>query len=374
MNEPTPRLIGRNQVSCFRLARHHFLNRRPPDLITICADVCGIQAQLSSAAELALWARNHELTHADIQSALRRKKTLVKTSCMRQTLHWLPAGDFSIYIRALRTSRIAALMRIMSKFGIREEEMHDMNQAIVDLLADGPVPQRELIPQLKVKVGKRVRAWMERVWSPFKAALAEGLICYASDQGGEIAFVRVENWLPKPKRVPEDKAKQILLRGYLRAYGPARVHDFSKWAGIPMKEARQVWDSLLPELKELSVENEKAFILARDHKELRNDLNAPILRLLPAFDPYLLAHAEKNHLLEDSHYHRVFRQAGWISPVILLDGKIVGLWSYTRSRNRLTVDIEPFTSFRKPVRVQIEHEAESLAHFLEATCAIRYGH
>jgi len=199
------------------------------------------------------------------------------------------------------------------------------------------------------------------------------VICYAPDQGGEVAFRRVENWLPRQKRVPEDKAIQILLRGYLRAYGPARVHDFSAWLGIAMKEARRVGDSLLPELKEVPVENEKVFILARDHEELRNDLNAPILRLLPAFDPYLLAHAEKDHRLEDSHYKRVFRQAGWISPVILLDGRIVGLWSYTRSRNSFTVDIEPFTSFRGPVRAKIEHEVESLAHFLEATCAIRYG-
>ena len=70
--------MARTQVCCFRLTRHHFLDRRPSDLIAICADVCGIQAQLSSAAELALWARNQELTHADIQSALWKGKTLVR--------------------------------------------------------------------------------------------------------------------------------------------------------------------------------------------------------------------------------------------------------------------------------------------------------
>src|SRR5437660_12189808 len=87
---------------------------------------------------------------------------------MRQTLHWLPASDFSIYINALRTSRIAALMRIMSKFGITEDEMDDMNQVMVELLADAAVPQGDLIAQLEPKVGKRVRAWMKRSGVPAK--------------------------------------------------------------------------------------------------------------------------------------------------------------------------------------------------------------
>ena len=61
-------------------------------------------------------------------------------------------------------------MRIMSKFGITEDEMDDMNQVMVDLVADAAVPQGDLIAQLEPKVGKRVRAWMEKVWSPCKAA------------------------------------------------------------------------------------------------------------------------------------------------------------------------------------------------------------
>ena len=37
-------------------------------------------------------------------------------------------------------------------------------------------------------------------------------------------------------------------------------------------------------------------------------------------DPYLLAHRDKDHLLSAEHYKRVYRNQGWISPVVLIDG------------------------------------------------------
>src|SRR5262245_46926801 len=86
------------QIAAFRLARHHLVDQNPAGLITISQNVCGIQSQVMAAAQMALWARRRGLNRAEIHSALWENRTLVKTSCMRQTLHLIPAADFSIYI------------------------------------------------------------------------------------------------------------------------------------------------------------------------------------------------------------------------------------------------------------------------------------
>jgi len=109
-----------SQVRAFRLARHHFMDGDLPDLVTLCADVCGIQAQVMAAAQIAFWARMHTVNAAALRSALFERRTLIRTSCMRQTLHILPSTDFSMYINALKTSRLRALRRIMGMFGITE--------------------------------------------------------------------------------------------------------------------------------------------------------------------------------------------------------------------------------------------------------------
>src|SRR5512138_476437 len=118
-----------SQVAAFRLTRHHFLDQQPAEFLTICSDLCGVQAQLMSAARAALWARNHSLKRTDIESALDESRTLVRTSCMRQTLHLLPAADFYIYIAALKRSRVEAVLRVASRFGVTEKDMDRLNEA-----------------------------------------------------------------------------------------------------------------------------------------------------------------------------------------------------------------------------------------------------
>ena len=285
---------------------------------------------------------------------------------MRQTLHLLPAADFSLYISALKRSRLEALRRIFSKFGVTQKEVDKMNEAVVDALGAGPMAQRELTEQIKSMAGQKVRTWMERVWSIFRPAIVEGLICYGPNRGQEVTFVRVDQWLPKQREVSEEEAKQVLLRRYLSAYGPATVRDFSRWTGISMKEARAIWESLCEETVEVSVEDKKASILRKDHEQLTNSaLRESTLCLLPSFDPYMLGHVEKDHLVNPSCYKRVYRNQGWISPVVLLSGRVIGVWSYTRGGGGLSLEVALFDKLSKTVQARIKQEAESLGLFLE---------
>lgn len=367
------RSLRQAQISAFRLKRHHLVDPHPSNLIDLCQNVCGIQAQVMSAAEISLWTRRHDLTRAEIRAALWQRRTLVKTSVMRQTLHLIPARDFSIYINALRPSRMAALWNLMSRFGIKPKEVDALNAAVMEALCDGPLPQRELTEIVKPQLGKNVRAWMAKIWSIFRPAIVEGLICYGPGQGNEVVLVRSDQWLPKQKSIAEATAKKILLRRYLQAYGPATLRDFSRWAGMNIPEAKTIWEGSKEELREVNCADGKKFILGEDYDELCGGAFAPhVLRLLPHFDVYLLGHAEKNHLLAATHYKRVYRNQGWISPVILRDGQIIGTWSYTRRAKNWLLEIEPFEKFSKLVRAQIEEEAASLGKFLETVWEVKF--
>jgi hypothetical protein len=364
------------QVSAFRLARHHLVDQNQTNLITVCQNVCGVQAQLMAAAEMQLWTRRHDLTQRDIHSALWKSRALVKTSLMRQTLHLIPATEFSIYISALKKSRLEALLRVMSRFGITPKEVEALNQALLEALDAGPKTRPELIQQIMPKVAKKLRAYFKLAWNIqlFRAALVKGLICYGPEQNNKPTFIRVDHWLPKQKRVSDQQAKQALLCCYLRAYAPATARDFSKWTGMTMQEVKPVWESMQEELVAISVENKKGWLLREDYDELTNSsLDDQTLRLLPHFDPYLLGHAEKDHLVDAAHYKRVYRNQGWISPVVLLNGRIVGVWSYHRAGTRLCLEIEPFAKFSKSIRRKIEEEAAGLGDFLETSWEIKFN-
>src|SRR5437016_4631095 len=54
------------QIHAFRLRRHHLLDRSAKDLVTICRDVCGVQAQIMCGAAPALGAQpRHHTRHGE---------------------------------------------------------------------------------------------------------------------------------------------------------------------------------------------------------------------------------------------------------------------------------------------------------------------
>ncbi len=374
--------IRSEKIAIFRLRRHHLLDGTAgdQDAVTICRDMCGVQAQIQSAAYLQLWTRNHALTRAEIESALWKSRTLVKTSLMRQTLHLISVDDFQLYIAALKPTRVAAVLRVMARCGIAREEAEALTPLIMDALASGPLGRASIAAALRPKVSKRMRAWMEKVWSHIRLPVLEGLICHGPGENNEVTFIRVDQWLPhlKPKPITATEAQVALLRKYLRAYGPATLTDFSHWAGISMQEVKPLPALLEAELLEIPGEKKSRFLLREDIDVLNNVLNdrqrgTTCIRLLPSFDSYLLAHREKDHLLSAKHYKRVYHNQAWISPVVLIDGEIAGVWSHKLQSKELLVNIEPFGKLSKAERAGIELEAEHLARFFKSDLDLHFA-
>ena len=338
--------------------------------------MCGVQAQIMSAAYLQLWTRNHAITRPEIDSALWKTRTLVKTSLMRQTLHLIPTDEFPLYIAALRPSRFAQAMRIMERCGITRDESEALIPLIMETLSAGPLSRPAIAAAIRPKASKQVRFWMENSWSLVRLPVAEGLICYGRGEGNEIVFIRTDHWLPKLKLklMPTTEAQCALLRKYLRAYGPATLTDFSHWAGIPLRGLKPLPALLESELAEAPGGKKNRLLLREDVAALTGRRSAnPSIRLLPNFDSYLLAHREKDHLLSAQHYKRVYRNQGWISPVVLINGVITGVWSHKVHGKRLLVNVEPFGKLTKTERASIEREAESLALYHDASLELKFA-
>src|SRR5579864_371160 len=352
------------QIAAFRLRQHHLAERRSSDLVAICRDVCGIQAQVMGAARLALWARAARVVRQDIDSLLWDKRLLIKTTAMRQTMHLLPADEYYIYLAAIRHSRMDALMRVMARLSITQKEVDAMNAILLEILGNHPLPQLELARQIKPRLSRKLHTWMKLSWSVFRPAIVAGLVCYGPQRGSQSTLVRVDRWLQPLPQISAEEAQRILLRKFLRAYGPAGIRDFCKWSGIPIGEARPVWASLSDELVEVSIEGAKAFILRENLHQLETSkLARTIVRLLPSFDPYMLAHADKDHLVHPRYYKRVYRNQGWLSPVILVNGRVVGIWSRNHASTKPFLRTELFEKLPKTVLKEIEEEAERLKQF-----------
>ena len=91
-----------------------------------------------------------------------------------------------------------------------------------------------------------------------------------------------------------------------------------------------------------------------------------VVRLVPMFDQYTVgASLHADALLPAPELRaRVYRPQGWLTAVVLVDGRMEGVWRFERRGRRLPVEVEPFRKLSRPLRSAVEAEAERIAAFL----------
>ena len=114
------------------------------------------------------------------------------------------------------------------------------------------------------------------------------------------------------------------------------------------------------------MEGREAFILEEDFEELtgERERDGTTVRLLPGFDTFLLGHKDHDNIVGKENRRRVYRPQGWVSQVVLLDGRAAGVWTHSQRGNELEVRVEPFSRFSPSVERAVRGEAESYGRFL----------
>ena len=142
-----------------------------------------------------------------------------------------------------------------------------------------------------------------------------------------------------------EEATLEVTRRYLTRYGPADREDLARWFGMTSPAQAGRW---LTALGDEAVEVDGKVMLAADAESAAEPDG--VVRLLPAFDQYVVAAPRgDDEVVPAKQRARVYRPQGWLSPVLLVDGRIAGVWSHERAGDRLVVEIEPFARLTRAV-------------------------
>ncbi len=355
------------QVHAYRISRHHLAKRvLKKDLVRAVADIGGAQAQLMSAAELQVAVRVDCKTR-DVQAALWRDKTLAKTWLMRGTLHLVPADDLPLYTAAMPT-RWRNINAWLKWLQLTERELNGLVSRIGDALGEQPMTRAELISIVGRGQPEHVRNVLKSGWGGLlKPVARKGLLCFGPSRGQSVTFVRPQRWLASWREIDPDKALVEVARRYLRAFGPATRDDFVRWWGMWPGVGKAAWAGLADELVQVSVEGTPAQILASDLRRVAEAPATGSALLLPSFDPYLMGHSSRDHLFDATYRWRVSRVAGWISPVVLISGRVVATWSHSITKQVLHVRVDPFLKLPPKALTDVRARAAMLGGALGAT-------
>ena len=162
--------------------------------------------------------------------------------------------------------------------------------------------------------------------------------------------MRPDRWLGRLPRVETEDAEREIVRRFLAAYGPATADDVRRWLGMSVAKLKRMLRALEDELVEVEFSGSPAWLLARDADVLRASPKPKSVRLLPAFDPYVVGFRPRSLLVDAEHEPRIFRPQAWFSPVVLVDGRAAGIWERERRGRRLEVRVEPFSRLSAATR------------------------
>jgi Winged helix DNA-binding domain len=365
-----------DQVRRWRLERQHLANRAPKRrLLNVVGEVCGVHAQVQSSAELQLWARVEGVFPEDIRDALWEKRTLVKSWAQRGTLHLHTAGDWPTYAAALGTHDRWWKGAWLRMIGMSAEELRAALDAIRDSLGARPLTREQLAEKVAGKVGPKSRERMLSGWGEMlKPASFEGSLLAGPPKGRSVTFVRPDRWLKRWKVLDDQEAMRQVLRRFLAAYGPATREEFAAWWGMqPAPAGRMIASIPEGELEEVVVGGTRAWARAEDVGDIARKRVQGRVRLVPGFDHYVVAFRPRDQLVDRRHAAKVFRSAGWISPVVLIDGRAAGVWAHERSGDRIEVTVRPFGRVSTAHKRAVIEEADLLGAFLDAPARVSWG-
>lgn len=330
-----------SQVLAWRMRRQELARPGTLGAVDLARRLGGLQAQVASAAELAVAVRRARPALGLVAAGL-ADGSLVKTWAMRGTLHALPAADAGAFLSLVGTHEAWLRPSWQKAFGLTPTDIDAMTDVAREVLAGRRLSRAELVDALVT--GTRSPHLAESLrsgWGSLLKPLAlRGALCHGPGAAGRVTFTLPSTasagWggLPEP-----DEAVRTVLPTYLGAYGPASPEVFRLWLngnGTRMPRVRGWFAELASELSTVDVEGEKLYARAEDVDALYAQRPSRTVRLVPGFDQSILGPGTlATAVVPAQRRAEVSRTAGWISPVVLVGGRAAGVWGLKDS----TVDI-----------------------------------
>lgn len=371
------------QVLGRRLQRSHLVepaadDRRDENVVArVVGGVAGVQAQIMSAAELAVGARVAGLTQPDVRAELFQRRTLVKTYGPRGTLHLLPAVELPLWMAALRARPSSSEIRRYEFHGVSPQQLAAVTEAIGEALDGRCLTRQELTAEVVRRVGPWAQERLQSAWGDvLRPAAYTGRLCFGPSQGAKVAFVRADRWIGEWEDTDPDQALAQVLRRYLAAYGPATAADFSRWFGIDLDDAKPLFAS--QHVAEVDVEGHRRWVLA-DDVDGPSDPPRDSLRLLGQYECYLLGSYPRERVVPPgarariSTYGRGRFEGAVALSVLLVDGVVSGIWRRQQRRQHLDVRVEPFVRLSAAQQAGVTSEAARIGRFLGAEVEVSIG-
>jgi DNA glycosylase AlkZ-like len=294
--------------------------------------------------------------------------------CMRKTLHTLPLDLAAVAHAATVHFRERDALRQITNAGLTDRMVSRTTAAILDLVRDtGPMPHRDI--EARLAVGATT---VHAVRLALKLAWERGALTYRNTSSGwnreRRTFALTAATYPDLDMAMNRRTATVkLVEAYFNRYGPASLRDATWWSGLSRTAIVTALKHTNRPLAAVTTPwSPSTLYVYRDRLEQfhRIDAGEPLsgLNFLAHEDVAGKAYFDtRRRYLADVDERRVFNQIGEILPTVIIDGQVVGTWSWDARQRSVT-----YTLFRGRTTPTLRTQIKKWAN--NATNALKLGY
>jgi hypothetical protein len=336
------RVLTQRDLNRALLARQMLLERVKAPLPRVVERMGGIQAQYAPSAYFALWSRVEGFEREVLVWALERR-SLVQATVLRGTIHVVSRRDYWPWRAAVRAADERWLRRVRP--AATPQRTRAANLKLRRALADGPRRADDLIAAAGRDAWLAADVDLVRVppsgtWERRRADL----------------YALAVDWLG-PDDADEEAGRELLVRRYLAAFGPATVADIRSWSRLNREETERALKRIGPRLFR---DEEGKQLVDLPRAPLPDPETPASPRFIPTWDAILLAHARRTGVLPEEFRPRIFNtKLPFSMHTFLLDGQVAGAWRFENGR----IELQAFRKLSRAEQRELDPERERLAAF-----------
>lgn len=325
-----------------------------------------MQAQDYNQAKWALGVRLPHLTAEQIETAF-NQGDFIRTHLMRPTWHFVSPDDI-YWLLELTAKQIKSAMKARNRqLELTEEVFRKSQDVMINVLEGNRSLTRE---ELGVHLNNAgLKTADQRLPHILMEAEIDRIICSGPMKGKKQTYALLAERVPVKNSLTKDESLALLARKYFTSHGPATLADFVWWSGLPVSESRKALELNKDVLLSETHESETYWFSGSfSHQKPVTDS----VVLLPAFDEYLISYKNRSAAIEADHHAKAISNNGVFRPIIVVNGRISGLWKHTIKKDKLLIDLNHFRPHNQSEKRLITKAAESFGHFSGMNTEVKF--
>ncbi len=345
------------EISKSRLINQHIAGSTFSTPEEVVAWMGAMQAQDYGMAKWGIGVRLPGATDAVIEAAMDEGKIL-RTHVLRPTWHLVAAEDLR-WLMDLTGPRLRGSLNANNKrLGLTERVFGKCNKIIASALSERHMTRKELMAVLQQN--KIATDDLRSSHIMFRAEI-DGVVCSGVRAGKENSYALFDERVRPSKIKDRNDAVGELFKRYISSHGPATLHDFVWWSGLNLGDARMGLEMNKAGIECINLDGKTWWFAGGG---VQGGLKKKTVHLLPAFDEYMVSYKDRSASLHDDHFSNAISSNGIFRPIVVVDGKVVGVWRRSLVKGRVVVVPEYFEGVVVPLGAAVKKALGGYGRFL----------